>query len=78
MRIIDEDCSGIVKKEEYYDSLQAYGINEEKNLNATRTYGQEGLLKFAMILLQQQMTPEDSYLKMDPVKKGTIQPIQFS
>jgi calpain len=30
VRILDEDCSGIVKKDEYYDTLSAYGINEEK------------------------------------------------
>ncbi|CAK89170.1 unnamed protein product (macronuclear) [Paramecium tetraurelia] len=64
VRIFDEDCSGVIKREEYYDCLQAYGINEEKVQGQARTYGQESLLKYARLLLMNRLSVEDSLKKM--------------
>lgn len=38
--LCDEDCSGIIRKEEYLNCLQAYSINEEKSSKNIRSFGQ--------------------------------------
>ena len=54
VKIFDEDCSGLIKKEEFGETLQAYGINQESQGHA-RTFGQESLIKYCQILISKHL-----------------------
>lgn len=38
MFLCDEDCSGVIRKDEFYNCLAAYEVNEETNTTGTRSF----------------------------------------
>ena len=69
--ICDEDCSGTIRKDEFYDCLAAYEVNQEKSSAGNRTFGQQSLIKLASILIRK-LTPEMAFKKMDYSGKNYI------
>lgn len=41
--LVDEDCSGLIAKEDFYTTLAAYGVNTERSWahDSSRTYDQQ-------------------------------------
>ena len=58
--------SGVITKDEYYDTISAYEVSREQHKRGSgRSYDQECLLKYAFLLKHEQLTAEGTW-------KGTI------
>ena len=71
MRIIDEDCSGIVDKSEFFHALAAYNVSTE-SLKSSRTYEEDMLLKFVKIMESREIEPENLFSLCDVDSSGSM------
>ena len=72
MLILDEDCSGQIEQQEFYDALSAYQVASEYQRAGTRSYAQETLLKFVSVLSGRGISPEELFSLCDAGGDGTI------
>lgn len=71
--LLDEDCSGIITRDEYYDTLGAYEVNREQHKRGTgRSYDQDCLILYGFYLKQENMEVEQSWNLCDKASKGKI------
>lgn len=73
--LVDEDCSGSVSRNDFYATLAAYGVNSETQWaqGSHFTFEQQCLLKFARVLKNQGMKPEEVFRYCDPKQLGKIE-----
>lgn len=72
MLILDEDCSGQIEQQEFYDALSAYQVASEHQRAGTRSYAQETLIKFVSVLTARGISPEELFNLCDTGGDGTI------
>lgn len=72
IRILDEDCSGIITKEEYYKTLSAYSVQTESQNQSGRTIQQEALIKFTEVLKKKEIEPQEMFNLCDIDMSGCI------
>ena len=72
IRILDEDCSGVITKEEYYKTLSAYSAQTESQNQSGRTIQQEALIKFTEVLKKKEIEPQEMFNLCDIDMSGCI------
>ncbi|CAG9315691.1 unnamed protein product [Blepharisma stoltei] len=72
MLILDEDCSGQIESKEFYNALAAYHVSAEDHRSSAKTYEQEILIKFARIIDQRGISPEEVFNLCDIDGTGLI------
>ncbi|EAS01497.1 calpain family cysteine protease (macronuclear) [Tetrahymena thermophila SB210] len=67
VQLSDINCTGIIKKQSYYECLAAFQVNQEVNNNTSdnRTFVQKSLIKFAQNLIDKKTSPHDCFSAMD-------------
>ena len=70
--LLDEDCSGVITKEEYYKTLSAFSVQSESQNSSGRTVQQEALIKFTETLKKRQIEPEEMFNLCDLDMSQTI------
>ena len=78
--MLDEDCTGIISREEYMDALASYGVGSERDAerNNAQTYEQECMLRFAASLKQQDINPEEVCNFCDNSNASTMRTVQLA
>ena len=72
MLILDEDCSGQIEQQEFYDALSAYQVAAEHQRAGTRSYAQETLIKFVSVLSTRGISPDELFNLCDSSGDGMI------
>lgn len=78
MFLCDEDCSGVIRKDEFYNCLAAYEVNEETNTTGTRSFAQQSLIKLATQFVKLKINPADAFNACDKKCIGFISCQQIS
>jgi len=68
--LLDDSCSGVIRKEDYFQILEIYQQNSEKLVSGDRTYSQKSLIKFGEFLISKGYAAEGVFDKLDPEQKG--------
>jgi len=55
----------VINREEYYNCLYAYEVNEENPPPCMKNFTQKSLQKYLIALIQNQMTAEYAFKKLD-------------
>jgi Ca2+-binding EF-hand superfamily protein len=70
--ILDEDCSGTITKEEYYNTLSAYQVSKESHSASGRLFNHEALINFCEALNKKEIEPEQIFNMCDVNTDGKI------
>ncbi|OMJ73061.1 hypothetical protein SteCoe_28338 [Stentor coeruleus] len=63
--IVDEDCSGVITKDEFYKTLSAFQVNSESQNVLNASFQQEVLIKLTDSCLKRDISPEALFMKID-------------
>lgn len=63
--IVDEDCSGVITKDEFYKTLSAFQVNSESQNALSKAFQQEVLIKLTDACLKRDISPEALFMKID-------------
>ena len=80
LHMLDEDCTGMIHRDEYLETLAAFSVNVERDniKDHARTYEQECMLRFAGSLKKQGITPEEVCNFCDSTNGKTIRGIKLA
>ena len=70
--ILDEDFSGKIERDEFYDALAAYDVSIEKQRKSQHTFEQETLMKVNQILEKRDIEPVEVFNLCDSDTSGHI------
>ncbi len=59
--LCDDRCSGKIRRQDFYDCLAAFEVDEEPDSNNSQTFTQKSLLKFAKLLFQNNLKPSSVF-----------------
>ncbi|CAG9329641.1 unnamed protein product [Blepharisma stoltei] len=72
--ILDEDISGNIEANEFYNCLAAYKVSTENHRTNARTYEQEVLVRFIGVINRRGIDPEDIFNMCDTSNSGLVYP----
>ncbi len=59
--MVDEDCTGNIRYDDYIQTLEAFGLRTERYKPGSSTYGQECSAKLVGLLLRRSIEPEELF-----------------
>ena len=79
--VVDEECTGLIRRQEYQEALASYSVSTERHVErsatGSRTYEQECLLKFAYILKKSKKSPAEVFAACDSEETSKLKSRQL-